>query len=69
MPATMTVLSRIGRSLMLPIAALPPAAILHRVGQDDLLGRTEPGARAIEVDFHLEVRDSTGPAPNGTPPG
>jgi DNA-binding LacI/PurR family transcriptional regulator len=34
----------------------------------DLLGRTEPGARAIEVDFHLEVRDSTGPAPNGTPP-
>ncbi|WP_061299388.1 PTS transporter subunit EIIC [Herbidospora cretacea] len=41
MPATMTVLSRIGRSLMLPIAALPAAAILLRVGQDDLLGRTD----------------------------
>ncbi|NAS24416.1 PTS transporter subunit EIIC [Herbidospora sp. NEAU-GS84] len=40
MAATMTVLSRIGRSLMLPIAALPAAAILLRIGQDDLLGRT-----------------------------
>ncbi|MCT9928860.1 PTS transporter subunit EIIC [Planotetraspora sp. A-T 1434] len=37
----MAVLSRIGRSLMLPIAALPAAAILLRVGQDDLLGRTD----------------------------
>ncbi|GIH63425.1 PTS transporter subunit EIIC [Microbispora siamensis] len=39
--AVMTVLSRIGRSLMLPIAALPAAAILLRIGQDDLLGRTD----------------------------
>ncbi|GAB1820401.1 PTS transporter subunit EIIC [Herbidospora sp. RD11066] len=41
MTAAMTVMSRIGRSLMLPIAALPAAAILLRVGQDDLLGRTD----------------------------
>jgi PTS system N-acetylglucosamine-specific IIC component len=39
--AVMAVLSRIGRSLMLPIAALPAAAILLRIGQDDLLGRTD----------------------------
>ncbi|MEW9527164.1 PTS transporter subunit EIIC [Microbispora sp. NPDC049125] len=37
----MAVLSRIGRSLMLPIAALPAAALLLRFGQDDLLGRTD----------------------------
>jgi PTS system N-acetylglucosamine-specific IIC component len=37
----MAVLSRVGRSLMLPIAALPAAALLLRVGQDDLLGRTD----------------------------
>ncbi|PZG16832.1 PTS sugar transporter subunit IIA [Spongiactinospora gelatinilytica] len=39
--ALMGALSRIGRSLMLPIAALPAAAILMRLGQDDLLGRTD----------------------------
>ncbi|WP_446223346.1 PTS transporter subunit EIIC [Nocardia sp. IBHARD005] len=31
-------LQRLGRSLMLPIAVLPAAGILLRVGQDDLLG-------------------------------
>lgn len=31
-------LQRFGRSLMLPIAALPAAALLLRLGQDDLLG-------------------------------
>lgn len=31
-------LQRLGRSLMLPIAALPAAALLLRLGQDDLLG-------------------------------
>ena len=30
---------RLGRSLMLPIAVLPAAGILLRLGQDDLLGR------------------------------
>jgi N-acetylglucosamine PTS system EIICBA or EIICB component len=34
----LAVLQRIGRSLMLPIAVLPAAAILLRLGQDDLLG-------------------------------
>ncbi|SDQ15405.1 PTS transporter subunit EIIC [Quadrisphaera sp. DSM 44207] len=32
-------LQRVGRSLMLPIAVLPAAALLLRLGQDDLLGR------------------------------
>lgn len=32
-------LQRLGRSLMLPIAVLPAAGILLRLGQDDLLGR------------------------------
>lgn len=35
---TMKVLQRFGRSLMLPIAALPAAALLMRLGQPDLLG-------------------------------
>jgi N-acetylglucosamine PTS system EIICBA or EIICB component len=46
LPATPTprstvfaVLQRIGRSLMMPIAVLPAAALLLRLGQDDLLGK------------------------------
>ncbi|MDX3641437.1 PTS transporter subunit EIIC [Streptomyces sp. MB09-02B] len=35
---TMAVLQRIGRSLMLPVAVLPAAALLVRLGADDLLG-------------------------------
>ncbi|GGM70189.1 PTS sugar transporter subunit IIA [Longimycelium tulufanense] len=35
----LAVLQRLGRSLMLPIAALPAAGLLLRIGQDDLLGR------------------------------
>ena len=34
-------LQRLGKSLMLPIAVLPAAGILLRLGQDDLLGRIE----------------------------
>ncbi|WP_163538777.1 N-acetylglucosamine-specific PTS transporter subunit IIBC [Gracilibacillus sp. YIM 98692] len=34
----MSFLQRIGKSLMLPIAVLPAAALLLRLGQDDLLG-------------------------------
>ncbi|MEU6997110.1 PTS transporter subunit EIIC [Nonomuraea sp. NPDC046570] len=34
----MSVLQRLGRSLMLPIAALPAAALLVRIGQPDMLG-------------------------------
>ncbi|QNN54193.1 PTS transporter subunit EIIC [Nocardioides mesophilus] len=37
------VLQRLGRSLMLPIAALPVAALLLRLGQPDMLGAGESG--------------------------
>ncbi|TFB98491.1 MULTISPECIES: PTS transporter subunit EIIC [unclassified Cryobacterium] len=43
-------LQRVGRSLMLPIAALPAAGLLLRLGQPDLLGRIpgfETGAAVI----------------------
>ena len=43
-------LQRIGRSLMLPIAALPAAGLLLRLGQPDLLGAIpgfETGAAVI----------------------
>ncbi|WP_338898036.1 PTS transporter subunit EIIC [Streptomyces sp. TG1A-60] len=36
---TMAVLQRIGRSLMLPVAVLPAAALLVRLGNTDMLGR------------------------------
>ncbi|MBO3085183.1 PTS transporter subunit EIIC [Cellulomonas fengjieae] len=39
-------LQRIGRSLMLPIASLPAAALLLRLGQDDMLGADGLGANA-----------------------
>lgn len=45
----MKVLQRFGRSLMLPIAALPAAAILQRLGQDDLLGQFS----SIETAAHV----------------
>jgi PTS system N-acetylglucosamine-specific IIC component len=35
----LAVLQRIGRSLMMPIAVLPAAALLLRLGQPDLLGK------------------------------
>jgi PTS system N-acetylglucosamine-specific IIC component len=35
----MAVLQRIGRSLMLPVAVLPAAALLVRLGNTDMLGR------------------------------
>ena len=34
-------LQRLGKSLMLPIAVLPAAGILLRLGQPDLLGRID----------------------------
>ena len=39
--AVMAVMQRIGRSLMLPVAVLPAAALLVRLGNDDMLGRPE----------------------------
>ncbi|TMR10451.1 PTS sugar transporter subunit IIA [Nonomuraea turkmeniaca] len=49
----MTVLQRLGRSLMLPIAALPAAALLLRFGQPDMLGSNgvEPGGLADVSGF------------------
>ncbi|TMR98240.1 PTS transporter subunit EIIC [Nonomuraea basaltis] len=49
----MTVLQRLGRSLMLPIAALPAAALLLRFGQPDMLGSNggEPGGLADLAGF------------------
>jgi PTS system N-acetylglucosamine-specific IIC component len=43
-------LQRLGKSLMLPIAVLPAAGILLRLGQDDLLGRVK--APVIGPFFH-----------------
>jgi len=42
-------LQRVGRSLMLPIAALPAAGLLFRLGQDDLLGRFAALATTAKV--------------------
>lgn len=42
-------LQRLGRSLMLPIAVLPAAGILLRLGQDDLLGRFSAMETAASV--------------------
>ena len=47
---TFLVLQRVGRSLMTPIAVLPAAAILLRLGQADLLGADGLGwSRVAEV--------------------
>ena len=50
---------RLGRSLMLPIAALPAAALLLRLGQPDLLGADGLGGSA---DWLLPVADVLGAA-------
>jgi N-acetylglucosamine PTS system EIICBA or EIICB component len=42
-------MQRFGRSLMLPIVALPAAALLLRLGQDDLLGRFESLTTVAQV--------------------
>ncbi|MGW5151335.1 PTS transporter subunit EIIC [Rhodococcus koreensis] len=42
-------LQRLGRSLMLPIAVLPAAGIVLRLGQDDLLGRFDSMHTAASV--------------------
>jgi PTS system N-acetylglucosamine-specific IIC component len=43
-------LQRLGRSLMLPIAALPVAALMLRLGQPDMLGA---GNRGLALGAHL----------------
>jgi PTS system N-acetylglucosamine-specific IIC component len=44
-------LQRFGRSLMLPIAALPAAGLLLRLGQDDLLGKDGLGWNDVAAVF------------------
>jgi N-acetylglucosamine PTS system EIICBA or EIICB component len=45
----MDVLQRLGRSLMLPIAVLPVAALLLRLGQPDMLGAGTGGDRELAL--------------------
>lgn len=45
-PGTFALLQRMGRSLMLPIASLPVAALLLRLGQPDMLGADGVAAHA-----------------------
>ncbi|RKT86586.1 PTS system, N-acetylglucosamine-specific IIC component [Saccharopolyspora antimicrobica] len=52
-------LQRLGRSLMLPIAVLPAAALLMRLGQDDLLGAEGLGGA---LSWLLPVADVVGAA-------
>ncbi|KAA9148834.1 PTS N-acetylglucosamine transporter subunit IIBC [Amycolatopsis acidicola] len=42
-------LQRFGRSLMLPIATLPAAGLLNRLGQDDMLGRWDATKKVAAV--------------------
>ena len=52
------VLQRLGRSLMLPIAVLPVAALLLRLGQPDMLGAGDSGlALAARWDWLEPVAD------------
>jgi len=52
------VLQRLGRSLMLPIAALPVAALLLRLGQPDMLGDGTTGlALGAKVSWLAPVAD------------
>lgn len=55
-------LQRIGRSLMLPIASLPAAALLLRLGQPDMLGAD--GLAGAWGDWLLPVADVLGAAGN-----
>ena len=55
----LAVLQRIGRSLMMPIAVLPAAAILLRLGQDDMLG---PAGLGKHAHWLLNVASALGAA-------
>lgn len=59
--AILGVLQRIGRSLMMPIAVLPAAALLMRLGQPDLLGG-EGMASWAGMDWMQPVADVIGGA-------
>jgi PTS system N-acetylglucosamine-specific IIC component len=51
---------RIGRSLMLPIAVLPAAALLLRLGQDDVLGKDGLGKHVAWVNPIAHVLATAG---------
>jgi PTS system N-acetylglucosamine-specific IIC component len=55
-------LQRVGRSLMLPIASLPAAALLLRLGQPDMLGKD--GLAGAWGDWLLPAADALGAAGN-----
>ncbi|OIQ74984.1 PTS system glucose-specific EIICBA component [mine drainage metagenome] len=55
-------LQRVGRSLMLPIASLPAAALLLRLGQPDMLGKN--GLAGAWGSWLLPVADVLGAAGN-----
>ncbi|MEW2087080.1 PTS transporter subunit EIIC [Streptomyces sp. NPDC005283] len=49
----MAVMQRIGRSLMLPVAVLPAAALLVRFGQPDMLGRSSFPAFVTKIAGYM----------------
>lgn len=51
----MAVMQRIGRSLMLPVAVLPAAALLVRLGNTDMLGRPEFPAFITKIAGFMAV--------------
>ena len=64
-------LQRLGKSLMLPIAVLPAAGILLRLGQPDLLGRIEapvigPFIKAMSAAGDALFQSATSVAAGGT---
>ena len=58
----LAVLQRVGRSLMLPIAVLPAAALLLRLGQDDVLGAKGLGKHLAWVNPAAHVMATAGNA-------
>ncbi|MFD9715582.1 PTS transporter subunit EIIC [Streptomyces sp. NPDC059076] len=51
----MAVMQRIGRSLMLPVAVLPAAALLVRLGNDDMLGRESFPSFLTEIAGYMHA--------------
>ncbi|WP_419252916.1 N-acetylglucosamine-specific PTS transporter subunit IIBC [Caulobacter sp. ErkDOM-YI] len=60
MKSPLEVLQPLGRALMLPIAVLPVAALLLRIGQPDLLGA--PGLAAMTGGMSLHIANVFGAA-------
>ncbi|MFI0983574.1 PTS transporter subunit EIIC [Streptomyces sp. NPDC021093] len=54
----MSVMQRIGRSLMLPVAVLPAGALLIRLGQDDMLGRDSLGTVVNKIATFMQAGGS-----------